>query len=203
MPALSAGERIGWRVKSLWIAKSFGYDGTQLRSLFAYLDHGILGDSIVAWRGPCDVSFDHMVDGEDLLQKSAICGGDMLHFIVEQFDTSLKAAVALQRLLASIVKDQLFAHSLLARDSLHPLRRDGDDIFWDEKKLSISIATVSPTSSLIHFAVNVTNEGTPVATCALKDFGLDPENFANSVMQAFVQEVESVAVATQKVKWVK
>ena len=61
------------------------YDGSQLRSLFGYLDHGILGDSIICWQGPCAIPFDKMVDGEDLLEKSKIEGSMMLHFIIEKF----------------------------------------------------------------------------------------------------------------------
>ena len=70
-------------MKSLFIKENFKYDGSQLRSLFAYLNYGLLGDSIVSWIGPCNVDFDHMVDGEDLLQKSEIRSDNMVHFIIE------------------------------------------------------------------------------------------------------------------------
>ena len=59
------------------------YDGSQLVSLHNYLQHKLLGDSIVAWVGPCDVSIEHMVDGEDLLQNAEIRGSKMLHFLIE------------------------------------------------------------------------------------------------------------------------
>lgn len=179
------------------------YDGTQLRSLWNYLEHGILGDSVTAWIGPCRVDFDHMVDGEDLLAEQKIEGSKMVHFIVEKFDTSLFAAVSLQRLFSSIAMDWLKAWAPKKEVALHLTRR-GDDIFLDGgKKLSISIATQSPVSSLIHFAVNVSNKGTPVPTSALEDLGVEPEAFASHVMESFCQEVRSITEATQKVKWVK
>jgi hypothetical protein len=184
-------------VKSKFIESEFKYDGTQLVSLYAYLQHKILGDSIVAWVGPCDVSFEHMVDGEDLLARAEIRGGQMLHFIVEKFDCTLFAAVGLQRLLTAIVKDQIVARTAQA------LRREGDDLYLDDRKLSISIATQSPVSSLIHFAVNVTNEGTPVKTLALADLAIEPKGFAREVMTAFCNEVLSITEATRKVRWVK
>lgn len=198
-------------MKSLLLDKCFGYDGTQLRSLYAYLEHGVQGDSIIAWQGPCEISFEHMVDGEDLVAQSPIRGGHMLHFIVEKFTTPLFAAVALQRILASlafdVVQEQLrrshtagVGSSTLAGGHW---RRDGDDIYCDERKMSISIATVSPVSALIHFAVNVSNEGTPVATCALGDFGIDAGEFAYELMARFILEVGSMEVATTKVKWVR
>lgn len=181
-------------MKSTFLKTTETYDGTQLHSLFAYMTQGILGDSIVAWIGPCTVSFEHMVDGEDLRALSKIEGEQMVHFIVEMFDCSLLAAVCAQRLLASIVMEHLADQDL---------RRDGDDIYLGQKKLSISIATVSPTSALIHFAVNVVNEGTPVATVCLKDFGVNAETFAREILEKFTTEMKSIREATQKVKWVK
>src|SRR5690242_14456001 len=94
-------------MKTLWIDNSLNYDGSQLRSLFAYLEFGVLGDSMIAWRGPCDVALEHMVDGEDKRVDAAIAGSDMVHFIIEKFDCQLLGAVALQRLLATVVRDVL------------------------------------------------------------------------------------------------
>jgi hypothetical protein len=185
--------------------KQSRYDGTQLRSLYAYLEHGLLGDSMVAWIGPCDVSFQHMVDGEDLRDASAIRGSQMLHFIVEKFEARLPEMVALQRLMSAIAKDLLET----SRKTKGSLRRDGDDLYWksdssatEEGKLSISIATVSPVSGLIHFAINVANQGTPVKTASLEDLGLEPKAFAKALLAKLVSEFDSISSATRKVKWV-
>ena len=83
------------------------------------------------------------------------------------------------------------------------LSREGDDIYWEGKKLSISVATKSPTSTLIHFAVNISNEGTPVPTCSLQDFKIAPEIFSKRVMEALCTEVQGMIEATQKVHWVR
>lgn len=185
-------------MKTKFIDTAEIYDGSQLVSLRSYLKHGLLGDSIVAWVGPCKVSLDHMVDGEDLVAGAEIRGDLMLHFVIEKFESTLLAAVGLQRLLAAIVQDEL-------RDLVKgiDIRRDGDDIFIDEGKFSISIATQSPVSSLIHFAVNVVNEGTPVKTSALGDLGLEPKPFALKIMNLFAVEVGSIVEATRKVRWVR
>ncbi|CAN5631656.1 DUF366 family protein [soil metagenome] len=196
---------LGDHVLTKFVEKEFPYDGTQLRSLFAYLDHGLLGDSIVSWVGSCDIDFAHMVDGEDLLAKAEIRGGRMVHFIVEKFQATLPEMVALQRLLASIVKDVVV-------DKEHgiprfPIRREGDDVYVvlpdGEGKLSISIATVSPASGLVHFAVNVSNEGTPVKTASLEDLRFAAREFAELVLKKFSVECESIREATMKVKWVR
>jgi hypothetical protein len=195
------------------------YDGSQLVSLRSYLKHKILGDSIVAWIGACDIPFEHMVDGEDLNAGAVIRGDRMVHFIVEKFDSSLLAAVCLQRLLASIVRDYLMEKAG-ERELAGTLYRSGDDIYASARagggakagmggkalagaKLSISIATQSPVSSLIHFAVNVTNKGTPVKTLSLEDLDVEPKKFAMDVMKRFTQEVQTIREATMKVRWVK
>jgi uncharacterized protein len=189
-------------MQNRWLDESFGYDGSQLRSLFAYMKFGIRGDSLVAWRGPCDVDPKHMVDGEDLRDRAAIRGADMIHFIFEKFDCSLLAAVSLQRLLTTVVRDvlvEIAGEKGLAQE----LRRDGDDLYLGPRKLSISIATVSPVSALVHFAVNVSNDNTPVPTLSLMDLNVDPQAFAKAVLALFATEVRSIVDATQKVFWVK
>ena len=189
-------------MKSLFLESSEIYDGSQLISLRNYLKHELLGDSIVSWIGPCNVALDHMVDGEDLLAGAEIRGEKMLHFIVELFDSTLFAAVGVQRLLAAIVKDAL-ADTSTKTALVSQLSRQGDDIFCDDGKLSISIATQSPTSSLIHFAVNVVNRGTPVRTISLEEFGVEPVSCAKLVMTRFTQEIAGIREATRKVRWVK
>jgi len=183
-------------MKTLLIDKKIAYDGTQLRSLFAYLDHNILGNSMVAFQGPCNVSFEHMVDGEDLLQQSAICGSDMVHFIIEVFDESLTTGVLIQRLLASQIQNYIYDKTGTF------LKREGDDLYLNDKKLSISIATVSLSSVLVHFAVNVSNEGTPVKTCSLQDLKIESTVFAKDVLVIFQTEFLSIKEATYKVKTV-
>jgi len=184
---------------SLYVDQKMTYDGQQLNSLHAYLTYGVLGNSIVSWVGPCNVSFEHMVDGEDLLAQAKIEGAEMLHFIIEIFDRDLFSGVAMQRLFASILRDYLqkSAASALGPDVLE---RDGDDIFWDTRKLNISVATKSPVSTMIHLAINCTNRGTPVATCSLEDLKLSPAKVAADVMTLFQREFESVLKATQKVR---
>lgn len=188
-------------MKTKFIKKYFSYTGEQLHSHFAYENYGLLGNSIVAWIGPCDIPFEHMVDLEDVLSKSPIRGALMLHFIVEVFNQNLFSAVALQRLLAGIVKDEIESRGN-PRSSIR-LHRDGDDVFWDDKKITISIASLSPVSTQIHFAVNVNNQNTPVKTAALDDFKINVNDFGKSILEKFSREFDSIEIATQKVRPLK
>ena len=122
----------------------------------------------------------------------------MLHLIIEKFGMGLEHAVTLQRLLASIVYEEILKLAPTAR-----LHRDGDDLFvGGDSKLSISIATVTPVSALIHFAVNITNENTPVKTASLGDLTINSRQIADLIGERFIKEVQTIKEATQKVRWV-
>lgn len=184
------------KLETKWISKKIKYDGSQMHSLYSYLNHQVLGDSVIAFRGPCDVQFSEMLDGEDLLAESAIRGSDMVHFIFEIFDQNLFSAVLLQRLFTSIVAEVVFD---LSKGKIQ-LCREGDDLYDQKRKFSISIAAKSPQSSMIHFAVNVSDKGTPVATVGLHEMKLKPELFATKCLQKVAREYSSILMATQKVK---
>ncbi|MBN8536626.1 MAG: DUF366 family protein [Deltaproteobacteria bacterium] len=186
-------------MKTKWINKIIKYDGSQLRPLFAYENFNILGNSVLAWLGPCEIPFSNMKDLEDVLAVSPIRGGFMLHFIVEIFHQNLFSGVILQRLFASIVKDEIM-EMLAVKKSKYKLFRDGDDIYSLDRKLSISIASQSVLSTQIHFAVNVTNEGTPVKTLCLEDLKIEPEVLAKKVLKKFQTEFDTIMEATMKVR---
>lgn len=183
-------------MKTFFDANILKYDGTQLAPLRNYLQFGLLGDSVVSWVGPCEISFAHMMDGEDLREKSPICGSKMLHLVFEIFDASLIAGVCLQRLTADL------ARALIAEKTKQKflLTRKGDDLYDGQKKLSISIAIKSVNSVLIHFAMNISNEGTPVETCCLQDFSLSEKDFAIDLMKKISEEWISIREATWKVR---
>ena len=174
------------------------YTGEQLHSHFAYKKFALLGDSIVSFIGPCRVEKERLVDLEDQRREEKIYSPRMLHFIVETFDRDLAKAVLLQRLLVVVVEEVLKAE--LGVQGLR-LRRSGDDLFDGGHKLSVSIATVSPVSSLIHFALNVSAKGTPVPAKGLEEYGeVDIPGLAKKVMASFVSEMESVEKARLKVR---
>lgn len=174
------------------------YTGEQLKPHFAYFNHNLQGDSAVAWIGPCQIPLEHMIDGEDFLANETIAGQQMLHFIIELFHQNIFTAVSFQRLISAIVKDCLC-------EKLNPqmaaqIYRRGDDIYYNNSKFSISIASSSRFSSMIHFAVNISNEGTPVQTCALNDFSIEAKSFADEVLKKITIEWQGVVQATTKVK---
>ncbi|MBL8754670.1 MAG: DUF366 family protein, partial [Planctomycetes bacterium] len=149
------------------------YDGSQLRAHWLLARFGLCGDAIVGFRGACRVADAEIADLADV-DGPGIAGGDMVHFVWESFaHPDLLLATHRQRLLAAQAREVLAALA-----PARPVERRGDDLFVGDGKLSISIATVTPVSSVLHFAVNAANGGAPVATSALADLGVEPRLFA-------------------------
>ena len=178
-----------------FIEEPLKYDGSQLQSHFAYKNCGVRGDSIVSFIGPCEVKLDSLVDLEDVVAKKFIFSHSMVHFIVEHFDDNLTETICRQRLLMSVMQEEL-------QDSLDGVRikRVGDDLFDDQFKLTVSIATSSPVSTLIHAAINIQSEDTPLPTRGLADYKLNPQAFARAVMNRYVAELQGIAWARAKVR---
>ncbi|WP_340818875.1 DUF366 family protein [Methanolobus sp. WCC4] len=146
--------------------KRTDYDGSQISSLWAYNLADVQSDSIIAFRGGCDVKIEHMIDLEDKKQGDMIFSTDMIHFIIEHFDsTDLKLVYARQRLFTAIVKEVLAEYRT-------DIVREGDDLFVDGKKLTVSIASTSAVSQKIHFGINVVHN----YYGSLEDLGLGSDD---------------------------
>jgi hypothetical protein len=170
------------------------YDGSQLSSHFAYRNFGLLGDSLVAFAGPCEVKLEAMVDLEDVRRQDPIFSRSMLHFLWESFHFELRAAASFQRLMVAVVAEEL------TRRGVREVQRRGDDLYVAGKKLSVSIAAASPVSSLIHLGLNLTGEGAPVAAVGLEELGIDAGGLAKLCLERFKEEYEGILKATYKVR---
>jgi hypothetical protein len=184
-------------MKHQFIEDEITYTGEQLRSNFAYRHFGIIGDSIIGFCGGCHVTSKEMVDIEDVASGSSIYSESMLHFIIEHFQADIEKAILRQLLLANIVQVQI---NDLKKGCL--TKRIGSDLYDDDAKLSISVATVTPISSLIHFGINISSANTPVKTKGLRDYDIEPRGFALSVMERYVREYDEIQRARCKVRWV-
>jgi len=184
-------------MKSQYIQENIVYTGEQLRSNFAYRTCGILGDSIIAFSGKCDIQKEHMVDIEDLVAGNAIYSESMLHFIAEHFKADLEHAVLRQMLLAGCARDAI--NTAVKKCAV---RCEGSDLYDADAKVSISVATRTPVSAIIHFGINITSDNTPVLTKGLKDYGIEPVGFAQKLLDAYVHVNDMVHQAGCKVRWV-
>lgn len=181
----------------------FEYDGSQINPSWAFQEFGIYGSSIVTWIGPVNITPDNLKDFADVGLE--IKSNNMVNFICEFFDqqpTNMRIAYLRQRLLVMIFREILTENGVKTT-------REGDDIFVDGRKLSISIASVSLSSAKIHFALNLEDKGTPgdVETIGLYD--IDGGNVFNEnnlkdlifdVVNRFIDEIETIEKDISKTK---
>lgn len=181
-------------MKTLYVNDKIEYNGRQLAPHWIYNQFDILGDAIVAFTGPCNVTIDNMVDLADVHEEAFIYSPLMLNFISEHFDNDLRLAVYRQRMLMVCIKEELELFEI-------PVNRLGDDLYVDKGKLSVSIATVSTVSSLIHTGLNIRTEGTPVKTAGLAELGIqDIKSLAENIMLRYKREVDQIEEARCKVR---
>ena len=183
----------------------FEYDGSQINPSWAFQEFWIYGSSIVTWIGPVNITSDNLRDFADVGLE--IKSNYMVNFICEFFDqqpTNMRVAYLRQRLLVMIFGEILTEYGILTK-------REGDDIFVENRKLSISIASVSLSSAKIHFALNLEDKGTPddVETIGLFDIKVNGEhvfnngnllNLINETVSRFIDELETIENDISKTK---
>ncbi len=186
-------------METLFIDKEIKYTGEQLSPHWIYKNFNIMGNAIVAFIGECDVKLNHMVDIEDVINNEPIYSKKMLSFIEENYNSSLVETVYKQRLLVTITKELIEKKNPSVK-----ITRSGDDLYIENKKLSVSIATKSITSTLIHFALNIISEGAPVnAADLIQHAGItDIKGFAEEILKLYKAETSDINNAACKVRGV-
>ena len=187
------------------IDEIFEYDGSQINPSWAFQEFGIYGSSIVTWIGPVNITPDNLKDFADVGLE--IKSNYMVNFICEFFDQqppNMRIAYLRQRLLVMIFREILMEYGVVTK-------REGDDIFVDGGKLSISIASISLSSAKIHFALNLEDKGTPddVDTIGLFDIRVNDKQvftddnlleLIDETVKRFINELETIENDISKTK---
>jgi len=175
------------------IDKKIKYDGSQLKPHFIYKHTKVVGDAALSFIGPCAIPYKYMVDLEDVLNKDDIYSKSMLHFIFEFFSKDIYFAVLFQNSIISEIQNEFLDKNI-------NIEKKGDDLYLKNKKLSISIATVSLVSCLIHIGINIDSKDTPVKTISLDDLKIDAEIFKKNILNRVEKEYRRISIACSKVK---
>lgn len=168
------------------------YSGKELRSGWVAGRTGCGPDAAAGFIGPCHVANEDLVDLDDARAGTFIAAARMVHVIAE-LKCDIDAAVARQRLLVA-----LLCECLEERD--RPVRRDGDDVYYDDRKLTVSIAAPAADTCLIHLGINVDPDGAPVAAVGLAEMGIDPGELLASLLERFGAEMKACTYAAGKVR---
>jgi hypothetical protein len=136
-----------------------------------------------------------LVDLDDARAGATIDAAEMAHVVIEHPGCSLRTGVLRQRLLVCMLCEVLTAAGKKAR-------RDGDDVYVDRRKLTVSIAAPGPGGVLIHLGVNVDPAGAPVPAIGLREMGLDARGLLRELLERYAREMETAAHAETKVRTV-
>jgi len=187
-------------MKSKFIEQEICYTGAELAPHWIYKNHNIQGDAIVSFIGECEVKLAEMVDITDVLENSPIYSKKMLHFIAEHFNMPLIEGVVRQRLLVTIANEVIMSY-LPSPDRVF---RKGDDLFYNDGKLSVSIAAKSLNSVLIHLGINIDAVGAPVHASGLEsDMNIkNHEEIAKKIILNYCNEYDEILNASCKVRGV-
>lgn len=181
-------------MKTYFLDYPITYTGEELRPHWILKKTKITGNALVAFHGPCQVKTESLIDLHDQLNNQTIYSESMVHFIGEWFETNLKTMVFRQRLMVATLSEIINAAT-----GNHPTRL-GNDLYIDNKKLNVSVATISPTSGLLHLGVNISSKNTPVPTIGLEDIKLCQFELTNLLLNSFKKEEEEIDIACAKVR---
>jgi hypothetical protein len=182
-------------MQSLFIKEEILFTGEQLISYWAYTHYEIPGDSILSFIGPCQIDEKYIVGIDHFKKKTQIKSESMLHFLVEHFDLDLEKAILRQKLLVDIVKDKL-NHRLKG----DVLQRWGDDLFEADFKLTVSAMVKTPVSTKIHLGINISSRNAPVKARGLNDYGIDPHDISQAVMDQYRLDMRLISEKLWKIR---
>lgn len=183
---------------------NFEYDGSQINPNWGFKTFKIKGSSIITWIGSMNIKNDNLKDYEDVgldIKSDAI-----INCIVEHYDIqpgNLRIAYLRQRLLVMILAEEL------SKKGIKTLR-EGDDIYINKHKLTVSIATVSLSSTKIHLGINLTDDGSPddvdvIGLYQLKDkkgnsyFNQNNiAEFVNTIVNRYINELTAIELDISK-----
>jgi len=177
------------------LAGTHRYDGSPLSGHWAYLAHGVQGDSLLAFEGPCEVAVEALADLEDAKSGAFIYSPRMLHFVLELFGPGLEEAVARQWLMAATAADE--ANRMLKKGQV---ARDGNDLWVGKRKLSVSIAAPTGVSVKVHLGLNIDSKGAPVPAVGLRELGIPVRGLALGLLERFADDHARMRAARTKVK---
>jgi hypothetical protein len=169
------------------------YSGRELRSGWVREATGLEGDAAAGFVGECEVANEDLVDMDDMNAGEYIRSKIMAHVIIEHPGCRIAEAVLRQRILVCILCERLAERGVVTR-------RDGDDVYVKDRKLTVSIAAPSRSSSLIHTGINVDPEGSPVPAVGLAELGVDARDLLDELLTAYGRELAGCAHAQRKVR---
>ncbi|AIJ05940.1 hypothetical protein JH146_1097 [Methanocaldococcus bathoardescens] len=176
----------------IFVKDKLDYTGKEIEPLWAFKTFDVQKDNVVVFRGKMEVSAKNMKDLKDIKRekeiKVPIKSEDAINFVVEHFDAiDLKTIYLRQRLLVFIAKEVIESYNV-------KLKRDGDDLYFEDKKLSVCIACKGTVSAKIHLGINVKSKGAEhVKIVGLEDLGVkNVDEVMRKIAIKYAEEIDKI-----------
>ncbi|ENN96696.1 hypothetical protein J422_00966 [Methanocaldococcus villosus KIN24-T80] len=170
-------------------AENMEYTGKEIEELWAFKLFNTQKDNIVAFKGRMEVRREFMKDLKDLKRENLdipIKSELAINFIVEHFDISLREIYLRQRILIFIAKEVIESYGI-------KLKRDGDDLYYKDRKLSVSIASKGKISGKIHLGINILSKGAEhVKIIGLNDLKIDADEVMEKIAINYAKEIDKI-----------
>ena len=177
------------------LEEEIAYTGKELRTGWVRGATGVDGSAAAGFVGPCHVANEDLVDLDDARAGTFIASASMAHVLVEHPGCGLETGVLRQRLLVCLLAEILSDRGIA-------VRRDGDDLYHDDRKLTVSIAAPAPAACVIHLGINIDPAGAPVPAAGLSEVGIAAYELLDELLRRYQDELESCDHAEHKVRTV-
>lgn len=187
-------------IETAWLGQH-NYENNTLRSGF-YQKKSDSPHYLVSFHGEANITIEGLCDLADIHGNEPFINGYMLHFIAEFSGIEAKESVLIQRRFITLVRDYLQENNEGVI-----LTQGGDDLYYEGRKLSVSIVAPSTQSTyLMHAAFNIDNSATLNVASLSEIYNINKleeskcQQIAKDLMEKFNEEMLSIINATRKVK---
>ena len=158
-----------------------------MKSHWALLKFDLWGNSMVIFKGPIKIEPKEMIDLKELKRGTAFPDGDLLHFVIEHFGDDIEKGVLRQNILVNIAEEKI-SHRLSGRRIL----RWGDDLYDEDRRITLTAVATTPVSIKIHLGICITSD-TEAGFVGLSEYGLEPEELAEVVGNQYRADMKRLA----------
>ncbi|RKZ33730.1 hypothetical protein DRQ33_03645 [bacterium] len=159
----------GYRMDYLLVPDAMEMTIQAMRPHWALKEFDLWGDSMVIFRGPMNVTPQECIDLKEYKRGTVFPKGDLLHFVIEHFNDNLETGILRQNILVSIAEEKL-VHRI---GSAQKVLRWGDDLYDEDKRLTLTAVAPTLVSVKIHFGICI--DSFPESGFAgIDEYSLDP-----------------------------
>ena len=154
---------------------------------WALLEYDLKGDSIVVSRGMLRIEHKYLIDLMDRKRGITLPDGEMLHFIIEHFGDDLEKGILRQSILIGIACNKI-SHRIKGKRIL----RWGDDIFDEDRRITLTSATITLVSSKIHLGICIRSDEN-TGFVGTEELGIDADELGEVICNQYMADMKRLA----------